>query len=389
MRIGLVSSWGDERVAEAQMLMELRAALSALGHDGILVDVFGLCETEREEAFAAGQLDLIIDISPWGKPSRKVPSVGCLWVPKDSITVDLLSHDFLVSASPSLYQWVREEFRNDLPERMLRLNHTNCGPVFSPDSDREVRFFFAGNNWDRSWRHGGRGHELLKQLDRMDRIAIYGPSHNPLYEGWRGFRNYRGPIASEAGAVVETARHFRGVLSIPTAVHMRDEIATSRIFEGMAAGSLVAAPDTPMYRDFLDESGAFYPTTVLEESKSVRTRLAEVTAQQVCSEITGQGWSSVALKAQENWRENLMLSHQLRELLEEVVRELPRIRHQKASGLVISPIINFGLSHVNPVENREFQHKGPRRARLQQRISVHLLTRSVKRILYWFIAPLH
>ena len=94
--------------------------------------------------------------------------------------------------------------------------------------------FYCGINWEKVVGAAPRHEGLFHQLDRLDNVEFYGPSNN-----WKGYRSYKGSIPFDGFSLVEEAHRCGVVLALSSDFHYRAGAASSRVYEGCAAGAVI------------------------------------------------------------------------------------------------------------------------------------------------------
>jgi hypothetical protein len=120
-----------------------------------------------------------------------------------------------------------------------KLNHTVTQIYAEPELRSDRKLFYIGINWEKSSRTFGRHHELLKELDRRGIIEIYGPKKVDGVKPWKGFKCYKGGLPFDGKSVLETASKLGVALVLSSKEHKKDEIMSSRLFEGVASGAAI------------------------------------------------------------------------------------------------------------------------------------------------------
>lgn len=108
------------------------------------------------------------------------------------------------------------------------------------DAFRAPVLFYCGMAWEKSANQAPRHAHLLRRLDEHPFCAFYGPTHIGTTPAWEGYKQYRGELPFDGGKSLLKRINESGVcLALSSAVHKRAAIMSNRLFEGLAAGSLV------------------------------------------------------------------------------------------------------------------------------------------------------
>ncbi|MFC6791833.1 hypothetical protein ACFQE0_20875 [Methylobacterium komagatae] len=84
-------------------------------------------------------------------------------------------------------------------------------------------------------------------------IAIYGPD---VFQGgrpWEGFKTYRGPIPFDGRSVVKRLNEAGICLALSSKAHQQSGIMSNRLFEGLAAGTVVIANKHPIIDKYFSD----------------------------------------------------------------------------------------------------------------------------------------
>ena len=135
---------------------------------------------------------------------------------------------------------VVEMFRPDQSSNLILLNHTVPETSIMPaSSTNEMRIAYVGIGWDKISGGRGRHSDLLKALDPLGVLSIYGPK--VLSNGvkpWKGFKSYAGPLEFDGISVLNALNKSGLSLCLSSDSHIGSEIQSNRIFETIAAGCL-------------------------------------------------------------------------------------------------------------------------------------------------------
>jgi len=100
----------------------------------------------------------------------------------------------------------------------------------------QYKAFYAGINVDsKTVRH----EEIFKYLDSQGLIDLYGPKRINGKENWVGFKSFRGSIPFDGHSIMKTANASGITLALHHEAHASFSMPTNRLFEGIAAGTLV------------------------------------------------------------------------------------------------------------------------------------------------------
>lgn len=316
-KIILRKFWPGTLSAEMENLERLSTSLTNLGFDPEIVEAGSQQESrlERESFFA---LDLHFE------KSRVVDtvSVGAIWNPYDYVEkwgpaglARLMSHDLYVAANPdSASQYLSLHGRSDASITLL--SHTvsinNVAPVATaPRNFATVAYLGIG--WDRNRKRGMRHEELIKELVRGDQLHIFGPSK--LGDGsrpWAGFKNYQGEIPFDGQSLFQTLSEYGFTLALSSESHLASRIASNRIFEAIASGSIPVVQQGLVFPFCLEGAIAIEPDLPPKRAaEKLSAEIVKITADY-------ETWRSRIAGLQDLLAPSFTLEHQLEQLIEKV-----------------------------------------------------------------------
>lgn len=96
--------------------------------------------------------------------------------------------------------------------------------------------FYAGINVDsKTVRH----EKIFRYLDKKGLVNLYGPRNIEGKANWKGFKSYKGEIKFDGHSLMEAANASGITLALHHEAHASFSMPTNRLFEGIAAGTLV------------------------------------------------------------------------------------------------------------------------------------------------------
>lgn len=344
--VGVIQHRSEDQIAEHQNVAEIANAIKRSGRSVSIIKWESLSNISGTNwpVLLGPRPDLLIEITTWGRPIRGIPTLALVWRPIGTWTPDYLRYEFYATSSYLVYEHLRTNFRPDLPERPLELDHTLDALPNIDLEKRAPRIFYVGTNWDRTVFRGGRAHGLLKTLDSNGLVDIYGPSVSPSgLKVWDDFSGYRGPIKFEPGAVPSIASGYRAALALTTPSHAASQICTSRAFEGASAGCVVIAPDLPEFRRLLGEAAYYIDPYVLNADFRRDRRLLIANVRRIKELVTSNEWRSLAKASHARFVDRFQLSVQVDRLLQSLEEMMAQ-----PSDLHLTASRNHGLPGVDP-----------------------------------------
>lgn len=144
----------------------------------------------------------------------------------------------------SCYSNLLDVFKTKITNKPIvgYLNHTLSTPIhdISLTFNDNLTCFYAGINWEKINPH----HKLLRQnvlhllkkLESCKLVSIYGPIKFLNVNVWEGFASYKKEIPFDGVSVIHEIKKCGICLVLSSMSHIKYEIASMRLFEGLAAG---------------------------------------------------------------------------------------------------------------------------------------------------------
>jgi hypothetical protein len=260
MRIGVIKYWVGRPAAEHETLERFKRAACLVNHEIIELRPDGKTFTGEKAV-----VDFIINLHFASGKSTSDLTYGALWNPWNfyhgwgfaKTYANQISNDFLISCQAVN---IDNRFsRNYLPKIISQKLHHTVPPEYKvPENRTDRKLFYIGVNWEKSSNRHGRHHGLLKELDNLGALEIYGPRKIGNVKPWEGFKSYRGDLPFDGTSVIEKAHEAGAVLVLSSQDHLQDQIMTSRLFEGLAAGAaIVGDRHNFLEQNFKDEVWQF------------------------------------------------------------------------------------------------------------------------------------
>lgn len=241
MRIGVIRYWVGRPAAEHETVERFKKAATLIGHE--IVELRADGKTLKGEK---ASVDFIINLHFASGKSTDDLTYGALWNPWNfyhgwgfsRTYTNQISNDYLISCNS--YKIDRRFSGSDAPRIISQiLSHTVPPDYKIPELRSNRKLFYVGVNWEKSSNRHGRHHDLLKKLDHLGILEIYGPKKIGHARPWEGFKSYKGDLPFDGTSVIEAASRAGAVLVLSSQDHLRDEIMTSRFFEGVAGGAAI------------------------------------------------------------------------------------------------------------------------------------------------------
>ena len=254
------------KAAEHEVVERLSQSTRDLGWEPRIINVDGDFKISDIAKCEAGA-DLVLDIHYEYPKFLKPRSIGAVWTPTSFmkewdlayVWENQLSHDALVHTDSALVSNLLSQYRPQ--EDFGILNHSLPSSwlewVNKGTRKETPKAFYAGINWTKLSGRPGRHHEFFKLLDNRNVLDLYGPRKIGQVTPWKGFASYRGEIPFDGKSLLLKARESGISLVLSSHQHLREEMISSRLFEGLFAGNAIISDDHPFIKKHLGKN-AFY-----------------------------------------------------------------------------------------------------------------------------------
>lgn len=262
----IVCEWPQSNAAENETIFRFKLAAKDNNKQLIIIDKFGYILdnslNSTNKIITNNDVDFIINLHFASPKNYDGFSYVALWNPikfyhdwgyKEYSFNLLTHHDFISCLSDSCDDHATRiahinNTKHLSPKAVI--NHTNFGPYISDSRDKKG-IFYCGINWDKSSKKAkGRFHNLFKILDKENILKIYGPRKIGEIKPWSGFRSYVGDIAFDGKSLLQEAKKCLLGIALSSDAHIEDGIATSRVFELIAAGTLPICDENPFFKKY-------------------------------------------------------------------------------------------------------------------------------------------
>jgi hypothetical protein len=268
-RFAVVCEWPEANAAENETALRLKRAGYLIGKELIIINKNGeilqnLKGTGRY--LKASDVDFTINLHFASPKNYDGYSYVALWNPikfyfdwqYKRFSVNLLTHHDFIScksqpADDQITRMIALNESNHLPPQAT-INHTNCGPYHKFEDSPRDKIFYCGINWDKFGGKKSRFSTLFRILDKKNILKIYGPEK--LSGGiipWEGFVSYEGSIPFDGTSTFSTISKSLLGLALSHEAHIESEIASSRLFELIAGGSLPICDKNPFFQKFFGD----------------------------------------------------------------------------------------------------------------------------------------
>ena len=277
--------------AESELLLRIAIYCKEYNIDFIKIDKDGLVlpghllTGTNIYIFPVNNKITVIGIHHNCKKKSKHTTILTLWNPVPFMVPcfkNILGFDGYLSAfSPIIDQFIYSITSENKIYGNLSTSLPCC--ILHPvnDINTNTNMFYIGTNWqntdlDTKFQKETRGSviNLLSKLDNMDIVNIFGPRKFGKIIPWNGFKSYKGEIPFDGISVIKQIRDCGICLVLSTTQHIRNEICSMRIFEGIAAGVPIICDKNPFFETWFGDN-VFYleGNTPEEQSLSIQRHI--------------------------------------------------------------------------------------------------------------------
>lgn len=141
--------------------------------------------------------------------------------------------------------------------------------VISPQKKNDLKLFYVGINLEKIQRGNTRYIKLLRYLDDLDCISIYGPNKTLNVSNlWEGFKNYNGEIPFDGYSIVKKINEAGIALALNSPVHSVYGTVSNRVYEAAAAGAVIISDENEYVRKYFGDS-VFYIDITKDEDEQI------------------------------------------------------------------------------------------------------------------------
>lgn len=252
-KIAVVQMWPEMKVAEDEVIARIENTCKKIGIEVILIKTDGTLVELPEKQITQNDVDFVFHLHFETPKTYDAFSFVALWNPLQfyfdwgyrNFSKNITSHDdFLSCDSIWADDHVKRMILNDNShfEPHFNLFHSLSTPICNPSLGKQ-KLFYVGINWESLGKSKGRHHDLLKSLDKSGDLIIYGPKKFQGVNVWDGFKSYAGPLPFDGEAVIHAINKAGITLVLSSQAHKESELMSSRLFEGLAAGSVIIADE--------------------------------------------------------------------------------------------------------------------------------------------------
>ena len=285
-KVAIVRMWPDQAVAEHENVERFRTAFALMGVSLLEVDRYGIIINSPGQQVTREDVDFVIHLHFETSKTYNVTSVAALWNPTqfyfdwgfDRFWSNQITHDIFAHTNSSEILGLLAATRGEVDRRFMPvLNHSLAAPIIPPRANSRYRAFYCGINWELISGKKGRHDAVLKSLDSLDLVDIYGPRSLQGKPVWEGYKGYKQPLPFDGRTIIEKISEAGTCLVFSSEAHIQSNIMSNRLFEALAAGAVVFGDEHPFIRQAIGNNYILVNSTrpALERAQIVAENLHE------------------------------------------------------------------------------------------------------------------
>lgn len=268
---GVIRMWPDQAVAEHENIARLRDAARLLDVQMIELDKYGHVLGGPRRKVTDDDVDFVLHLHFETAKTYDAISIAALWNPTQFYFDwgftrhwnNQLSHDiFAYTGSAEIARLIQASRGKSVADAMPLLNHTLAEPIIPPRPHSQYRVMYCGINWEKITNKPERHIGVLRELDAIDLLDVYGPERVQGVKVWDGYKGYKGSIPFDGRTVVSKIAEAGACLVFSSEAHIRSGIMSNRLFEAMAGGAVVIADDHPFVEKALGHDYIRVPSSL-------------------------------------------------------------------------------------------------------------------------------
>lgn len=286
-----IDSFPELKNAESELLLRINIYCNDYNIDFIKIDKTGIVLSGHPltgtniNIFPVNNKITVIGLHHDSKKISNHTSILTLWNPVPFMVPcfkNIIGFDGYLSA----YSPIIDQFIYSVTSDNRMYGHLTTSlplSIVSPINkiNKNPQLFYVGTNWqntdrDTNFQKDTRGSviNLLNKLDNMNIVNIFGPTKFGNIIPWKGFKSYKGEIQFDGISVIKKIQETGICLVLSTQQHIRNEICSMRIFEGIAAGVPIICDKNPFFETWFGDN-VFYleGNTPEEQSLSIQQHI--------------------------------------------------------------------------------------------------------------------
>lgn len=280
-KFAVIVTWPDAFNAEYEVILRIQRAAVIANIECVLVNNDGFqlqtLDSPEPRRIKPEEIDFAISIHFESPKLFDAYTYLCLWNPIEFFTewgydqsiAKIVSHDdFLYSGSKKALrhaQRLKPNFQR-IPGDVAEFYPSLEFPVLPPTLG-EHKLFYCGMNWEKITKSKNRHNGLLKLLSQSGKLIIYGPESYMGMPIWEDYECYAGPIPFDGCSIIYEIHKAGICLALMSDNHFQSDIASSRLYEGLAAGVVVITDDHKFFRDRFSDNLLYISPLVSDERR--------------------------------------------------------------------------------------------------------------------------
>ena len=283
-----IDTFGNLKNAESELLMRIQLYCKEYNIDFMKVNTDGYISSQHPlKGLSLQDLPVhtkitVISLHYHSKKLSKHKTLLALWNPVPFLLphiTNIYSYDGYLSAhSPIIDSFMQSITVYDKTAGYLCTSLPKCLLLPIEDLPKTKKLFYIGSNWQntsnqmKNIRHNV--NVLLKKLDKENMIRVYGPKKFLNIIPWAGYKTYQGEVPFDGKSVITKIKECGICLVLSTNAHIRSEVCSMRIFEGIAAGVPIICDDNSFFHTWFGDNVWYIQGDTLEEQvQSIRTHI--------------------------------------------------------------------------------------------------------------------
>ena len=287
MKIAFFNIFGELKNAEQETLLRLEYCFKKQGHSLLIVNKDGVIISDGSDKgkhvedvnvdflFTYNTLELALMAFP------DVFSVFFHWAPTGFLAN---FQALLLMRYFNLFDYFACTYEQDIFNRVAGIpikeipfigSSVPLDYVVNARKQQDRKLFYVGVNFERKCEGKMRYGQLFTELDKSDKIEIYGPEKvYGVSNLWAGFKNYKGEIPFDGHSILQKINQAGICLAINSPMHNDANGVSNRTYEAAAAGALIISDDNLFVKKYFKDS-VFYLDKNLSEIEA-SNRILEI-----------------------------------------------------------------------------------------------------------------
>lgn len=269
-KFAIVKLWPNIKTAEDECIARIKIAASILNLECIEIHSDGRLIIDETKSIE-NDVDFVIHLHYDTPKQYDAFSYVALWNPiqfyhdwdYNRTSRNLTTHDDFLScnskAADDHVKRMLKSHRASHAEDFLTLHHSTANTK-PPSFNKNSRLAYTGINWEAITGGKSRHQEVLKKLDDTGILQIYGPSIFQGVKVWSGYKSYVKEIPFDGISMIDELSKCGICLVLSSQAHKDSKLMSNRLFEGIAAGTLIICDENPWAKENFHDSLLYIDT---------------------------------------------------------------------------------------------------------------------------------